>query len=146
MKTSQLFRHSRLRLAFWYTLVMGIILSISGLGIYHSLVQSNWQAMEREIESIAGTLHDSLEPMLPPSENPTTVLKRILPELCLVGQSCNSNPSLIERQTTGISDRNTYYIRLFDHQGKLLAFSLNQPTNLSQTLNSAPWQTITSIE
>ncbi len=144
MKTSQLFRHSRLRLAFWYTLVMGVILSLSGLGIYRSLVQSNWKAMEREIESIAGTLHDSLEPLLPASENPTTVLKRILPELCLAGQPCDSNPSLIERHTTGISDRNTYYIRLFNHQGKLLAFSPNQPDNLSQTLNSDPWQTITS--
>ncbi len=144
MKTSQLFLHSRLRLAVWYTLVMGVILSISGLGIYRSLVQSNWQAIEREIESIAGTLHDSLEPMLPPSENPTTVLKRILPELCLVGQPCNSNPSLIERHTTGISDRNTYYLRLFDYQGKLLAFSPNQPNNLSKSLNSEPWQTFTS--
>ncbi|EAZ90817.1 two-component system sensor histidine kinase RppB [Crocosphaera chwakensis] len=142
MKTSQLFRHSRLRLAVWYTLVMGVILSLSALGIYRSLVESNWNAMEREIESIAGTLHDSLEPMLPASEDPTTVLKRILPELCLVGQLCNSNPSLIERHTTGISDRNTYYLRLFNHQGKLLAFSPNQPDNLSQTLNSAPWQTI----
>ena len=144
MKTSQLFRHSRLRLAFWYALVMGVILSLSGFGMYRSLIQSNWKAMEREMESIAGTLHDTLEPMLPASEEPTNVLKRILPELCLVGQPCNLNPSLIERHTTGISDRNTYYIRLFDHQGKLLAFSPNQPTNLSQTLNSDPWQTLTS--
>lgn len=144
MKTSQLFRHSRLQLAVWYTLVMGVILSVSGLGIYRSLVQSNWKAMEREMESIAGTLHDSLEPMLPASENPTTVLKGILPELCLVGQPCNSNPSLIERHTTGISDRNTYYLRLFNHQGKLLAFSPNQPDNLSKTLNPETWQTITS--
>ncbi len=144
MKTSQLFSHSRLRLAVWYTLVMGVILSVSGLGIYRALIQSNWKAMEREIESIAGTLHDSLEPMLPASEEPTTVLKRILPELCLVGQPCNPNPSLIERHTTGISDRNTYFIRLFDHHGQLLAFSPNHPTNVSQTLNSDPWQTITS--
>jgi two-component Ni(II)/redox sensor kinase NrsS len=144
MKTSQLFRNSRLRLALWYTLVMGVILSLSGLGIYRSLVQSNWKAMEREIESIAGTLHDSLEPILPASEDPTTVLRRILPELCLVGQTCNPNPTLIERHTTGISDRNTYYIRLFNHQGKLLAFSPNQPANLSQSLNSNPWQTLTS--
>ena len=144
MKNSQLFRHSRLRLAVWYTLVMGVILSLSGLGIYRSLIQSNWKAMEREIESIAGTLHDSLEPMLPPSENPTMLLKRIVPELCLVGQPCNSHPSLIERHTTGISDRNTYYLRLFNHQGKLLAFSPNQLDNLSKTLNPEPWQTIKS--
>lgn len=141
MNSHQLFRRSRTRLALWYALVMGAILSLSGLGMYRSLVQSNWAAMEREMESIAGTLHDSLEPMLPVSEDPTAVLRRILPELCLAGQSCNTNPTLIQRHTTGISDRSIYYIRLFDHQGTLLAFSPNQPPSLLKTLNRSPWQT-----
>lgn len=141
MNSHQLFRRSRTRLALWYALVMGAILSLSGLGMYRSLVQSNWAAMEREMESIAGTLHDSLEPMLPASEDPTAVLRRILPELCLAGQPCNTNPTLIQRHTTGISDRSTYYIRLFNHQGTLLAFSPNQPPSLPKTLNRSPWQT-----
>lgn len=141
MNSHQLFRRSRTRLALWYALVMGAILSLSGLGMYRSLVQSNWAAMEREMESIAGTLHDSLEPMLPTSGDPTTVLQQIFPELCLVEQPCNTNPTLIQRHTTGISDRSTYYIRLFDHSGKLLAFSPNQPPSLPKTLNRSPWQT-----
>ncbi|WNZ28047.1 two-component sensor histidine kinase (plasmid) [Leptolyngbya sp. NK1-12] len=141
MNSHQLFRRSRTRLALWYALVMGAILSLSGLGMYRSLVQSNWAAMEREMESIAGTLHDSLEPMLPASEDPTAVLRRILPELCLAGQPCNTSPTLIQRHTTGISDRSIYYIRLFDHSGKLLAFSPNQPPSLPKTLNRSPWQT-----
>lgn len=140
MNSHQLFRRSRTRLALWYALVMGVILSLSGFGMYRSLVQSNWAAMEREMESIAGTLHDSLEPMLPASEDPTAVLRRILPELCLAGQPCNTNPTLIQRHTTGISDRSIYYIRLFDHQGTLLAFSPNQPPSLPKTLNRSPWQ------
>jgi two-component system, OmpR family, Ni(II)-sensor and/or redox sensor kinase NrsS len=98
-------------------------------------------AMEREMESIAGTLHDSLEPMLPASEEPTAILRRILPELCLAGQPCNTNPTLIQRHTTGISDRSTYYIRLFDRHGRLLAFSPNQPLSLPKTLNPTLWQT-----
>lgn len=142
MNSYQLFRHSRLRLACWYVMVMGIILGLSGLGMYRSLVQSNWRAMEREMESIAGTLHDSLEPMLPASEDPTTVLQRILPELCLVDQPCQANATLIQRHTTGISDRSTYYLRLFDAQGQLLAFSPNQPSDLPTTLNPDQWQTL----
>ncbi|MGB7444928.1 MAG: two-component system sensor histidine kinase RppB [Coleofasciculaceae cyanobacterium] len=141
MNSHQLFRRSRIRLALWYAGVMGVILSLSGFGMYRALVQANWAALEREIESIAGTLHDSLEPILPASEDPTAILQQILPELCLVGQPCNTNPTLIQRHTTGISDRNTYYIRLFDHQGKLLAFSPNQASYLPQTLNPATWQT-----
>ncbi len=144
MNSHQLFRRSRTRLALWYALVMGAILSLLGLGMYRSLVQSNWAAMEREMESIAGTLHDSLEPMLPASEDPTAGLRRILPELCLAGQPCNTNPTLIQRHTTGISDRSTYYIRLFNHHGKLLAFSPNQPTDLPPTLHATPWQTLQS--
>lgn len=55
MNSYSLFRRSRLRLALWYAGVMGVILSVSGLGMYRAMVQTNWAAMEREIESIAGT-------------------------------------------------------------------------------------------
>ncbi|HEY9808925.1 MAG TPA: two-component system sensor histidine kinase RppB [Halomicronema sp.] len=146
MNSHHLFRRSRIRLAFWYASVMGVILSLSGLGMYRSLVQSNWTALEREIESIAGTLHDSLEPMLPASGDTTSVLQQVFPELCLAEQPCNSNPTLIERHTIGISDRSTYYIRLFDHRGKLLAFSPNQPASLPNSLNRELWQTFRTAE
>jgi two-component system, OmpR family, Ni(II)-sensor and/or redox sensor kinase NrsS len=146
MNSHQLFRRSRTHLALWYAVVMGLILGLSGFGIYRSLVQSNWVAMEREMESIAGTLHDSLEPMLPAAKDPTMVLRRVLPELCLAGQSCKVSPTLIQRHTTGISDRTTYYIRLFDRRGNLLAFSPNQPLQLPQTLNAASWQTLRSAK
>ncbi|MEM0981295.1 MAG: two-component system sensor histidine kinase RppB [Cyanobacteria bacterium P01_H01_bin.58] len=146
MNSQQLFRRSRLQLAAWYAFVMGGILSLSGFGMARALVQSNWAALEREIESIAGTLHDSLEPMLPPSENPTDVLQQILPDLCLVEQPCEPTPSLIQRHTLGISDRTTYYIRLFDNQGNLLAFSSNQPEPLPTSLNSTTWQTLQTHE
>lgn len=141
MNSYSLFRRSRLRLALWYAGVMGVILSVSGLGMYRAMVQTNWAAMEREIESIAGTLHDSVEPLLPPSEEPTAVLQQIFPDLCLSDQPCKATPTLIQRHTIGISDRTTYYIRLFNHQGKLLAFSPNQPLSLPPTLNRSSWQT-----
>mgnify|MGYP000075483576 CR=1 FL=1 len=145
MNTHLLFRRSRTRLALWYAGVMAVILSLSGFSIYRFLIQSNWDAMEREIESIAGTLHDSLEPMLPVAEEPTAILRRILPELCLVEHPCNISPTLIQRHTTGISDRSTYYIRLFNHQGKLLAFSPSQIIpELPQSLITEPWQTLQS--
>lgn len=136
-----LFQRSRLRLALWYAGVMGVILSISGLGIYRAAVQSNRAAMEREIESIAGTLHDSVEPLLPVGKAPTALLQQIFPDLCLSGQPCRETSTLIQRHTIGISDRSTYYIRLFDRHGKLLAFSPNQPPSLPDTFNSTPWQT-----
>lgn len=142
MNTQRLFIRSRLRLALSYSLVMGGILSILGLGVYRSLVQSKWIAIDREIESIAGTLHDSLEPMLPENDSPLGVLQLILPDLCLINRPCSDNQISIERHTLGISDRRLYYIRLFNHQGQLLAFSPNQPTDLSQEIDAEPWQTV----
>ncbi|MDB9446355.1 two-component system sensor histidine kinase RppB [Anabaena sp. CS-542/02] len=141
MNSYSLFWRSRLRLALWYAGVMGVILSVSGLGMYRAMVQTNWAAMEREIESIAGTLHDSVEPLLPAGEEPTAVLQQIFPDLCLSGEPCQATPTLIQRHTIGISDRTTYYIRLFNHQGKLLAFSPNQPLSVPPTLNRNSWQT-----
>jgi two-component system, OmpR family, Ni(II)-sensor and/or redox sensor kinase NrsS len=146
MNIHLLFRRSRTRLALWYALVMGGILSLSGFGVYRSIVQSNWTALEREIESIAGTLHDSFEPMLPTTGDPATVLRQIFPDLCLVGQPCTVTTTLIQRHTTGISDRAIYYIRLYDQNGKLLAFSPNQPAQLPNTLTSTLWQTIQAAD
>jgi two-component system, OmpR family, Ni(II)-sensor and/or redox sensor kinase NrsS len=142
VNSHQLFRRSRVRLALWYVLVMGLILSVSGLGMYRALVQSHWSAIEREIESIAGTLHDSLEPRLPNPESSTVVLQKIFPDLCFSGKICNQNPPVIQRHTIGISDRDLYYIRLLDRQGKLLAFSPNQSPDLLQDIAIGDWQTL----
>ena len=142
MDSQSLFRRSRTRLALWYTGVMAVILGLSGFGLYRALVLANWVALEREVESIAGTLHDSIEPMLLPAESPTDLLQQIFPDLCVAGEVCDPPTTLIQRHTTGISDRRSYYIRLFDHHGTLLAYSPNQPLPLSQALNPAPWQTL----
>ncbi len=142
MDSQSLFRRSRARLALWYTGVMAVILGLSGFGLYRALVLANWVALEREVESIAGTLHDSIEPLLLPAESPTDLLQQIFPDLCVAGEVCNPPTTLIQRHTIGISDRRSYYIRLFDHHGTLLAYSPNQPLPLSQTLNPASWQTL----
>jgi two-component system, OmpR family, Ni(II)-sensor and/or redox sensor kinase NrsS len=144
MSIQHLFRRSRTRLALWYVVVMGMVLSLSGLGIYRAIVQANWATLERDVESIAGTLHDTLEPMLPASGNLAGTLQRIFPELCLVGQPCNVKPTLMQRHTIGLSDRSTYYLRLFDRNGKLLAFSPHLSLRQSDTLKAAPWQTVSS--
>ncbi|WOD37306.1 two-component system sensor histidine kinase RppB [Nodosilinea sp. E11] len=142
MDSQSLFRRSRTRLALWYTGVMAVILGLSGFGLYRALVLANWVALEREVESIAGTLHDSIEPLLLPAESPTDLLQQIFPDLCMAGEVCDPPTTLIQRHTLGISDRRSYYIRLFDHHGTLLAYSPNQPLPLSQTLNPSPWQTL----
>jgi two-component system, OmpR family, Ni(II)-sensor and/or redox sensor kinase NrsS len=141
MNDYSLFRRSRLQLAFWYAGAMGTILSIFCFGIYRATIESNWATMGRELESISGTLHDSIEPLLPVEKTPTKVLQQIFPDLCSIDKPCKATPTTIQRHTMGISDRNIYYIRLLDDRGKLLAFSPNQPLAVPRFSNLTPWQT-----
>jgi two-component Ni(II)/redox sensor kinase NrsS len=83
MNSSQLFRRSRTRLALWYAGVMTVILSLTGFSMYRFLIQSNWDAMEREIESIAGTLH-GLYPNLTSKTQTTSNFRQKFPEQFLV--------------------------------------------------------------
>jgi CheY-like chemotaxis protein len=52
------------RLRDWYATVMGFILGLCGLGLYQAVTHAHWQTLDRELESVAGTLHDSVENVL----------------------------------------------------------------------------------
>lgn len=118
---------SRLRLAAVYLLVIGVILYGAGLGMFGLLMRSNWSALEREVETLAGTLHDSLKPLLPAEAKPSPQLAAVLPGLCLVGDPCPSPPSLLPRHAVSITDPERFYLRLLDPSGRLIAHSPGSP-------------------
>jgi two-component Ni(II)/redox sensor kinase NrsS len=118
---------SRLRLAAVYLLVIGVILYSAGLGMFGLLMRSNWSALEREVETLAGTLHDSLKPLLPAEAKPSPQLAAVLPGLCLVGSPCQPAPSLIPRHAVSITDPERFYLRLLDPRGVLIAHSPGSP-------------------
>lgn len=84
MNQNQLFHNTKQRLAFWYAGVMGVILSICGLGVYEAIAHAHWVTLDREIESVAGALHDSLETVFQSPGRLEPDLLRIIPDLCLV--------------------------------------------------------------
>ena len=88
MNRNKIFFGTRLHLAGWYAGVMGIILTLSGVGIYQVMLHAHWQAVDRELESVAGTLHDSLETLLQQSDRIAPSVQQILPNLCIVGENC----------------------------------------------------------
>ena len=119
---------SRLRLAAVYLAVIGVILYGAGLGMLGLLMRANWSALEREVETLAGTLHDSLKPLLPPEARPSTQLAAVLPGLCLVGKPCPLTPSLVPRHAVSITDPERFYLRLLDPRGVLIAHSPGSPS------------------
>ena len=61
MNESKLFQRTRWQLAIWYAGVMGAILSLSSFGVYEAIDHAQRLSTDRELQSVAGRLHDDLE-------------------------------------------------------------------------------------
>ena len=115
---------SRLRLAGLSLLVMGTILYGAGFAMARLLLQEQEAALRRELQTIAGTLHDSLKPSLPPLAVPSAALAAVLPGLCLVDQACPAAAdALIDRHAMSAADPSRFQLRIFNRRGQLLAAS-----------------------
>lgn len=129
MNQSRLFHQTRWRLAFWYATVMGLILGISGLGVYEEIVHAHWQTLERELESVAGTLHDSIENTLKQPGRLEPATKQLLAQV-------------EERHVLGAIHQDSYYVKLWDRSQQLVASFGIQPQGLRLTGVEENWRTI----
>ncbi len=142
MYKSKLFNLSRRRLALWYAGVMGVILSGGGLVFYHMITQAHWHALHRELESVAGTLHDGLEPVLKqPGQMDEQAVNQVLPYVCLANTPCSLPPELAHRHSLSLFQQKGYYIRFLNLSGQLVATVGQQPEGLPFRGNEL-WQTL----
>jgi signal transduction histidine kinase len=141
MNRNQIFSQTRWRLAIWYAGVMGVILSLSGVAIYYIMSQVHGFGLHQELESVAGTLHDSLEPNLqrPGRIEPEAV--EALPGLCVVSKACDEKVNSPTRHVLGVVQREGYYVRLLDFSGKVVATLGYSPAGLT-TNRQTRWQTV----
>lgn len=114
---------ARLRLAALSLLVMGAILYGAGFAMARLLLQERDMSLRRELQTLAGTLHDSLKRSLPPLAIPSPALAAVLPGLCLVGQPCPVPNALIEHHAVSAADPSRFQLRIFNARGQLLAAS-----------------------
>ncbi|MBD2207075.1 two-component sensor histidine kinase [Calothrix sp. FACHB-1219] len=142
MNQNTLFQKTRLRLALWYALVMAFILSICGFGIYQAISHAHWMTLDRELESVAGTLHDTIELKLHQPAQLEPVINRILPNICVVGESCIQEKSNSKRHILSAINQSNYYVRFFDNSGRLIAIAGNHPAGLTTAFNKELWQTL----
>jgi signal transduction histidine kinase len=142
MNQNQLFQQTRLRLALWYALVMALILSLSGYGIYKAIAHAHWMTLDRELESVAGTLHDSIELKLQQPGRLEPVIEKLLPNICVVGKSCIQQQSNSQRHILSAINQGHYYVRFFDNSGNLFAIAGVYPEGLSPDFNRELWQTL----
>jgi signal transduction histidine kinase len=142
MRQNKLFNNTRTSLAFWYAGVMGLILSLLGFGVYKAVSHAHWVALDRELESVAGTLHDSLELKLKQPGQIEPIVKKLLPNLCQIGISCYTDRDNPQRHILSAVDRGNYYARLYNTSGRLIAIAGDYPEGLPQKLNKELWQTL----
>lgn len=146
MNQNKLFNRTRWQLALSYAAVMGLILSLLGFGVYKAIAQAHWVAIGRELESVAGTLHDSLELKLQQPGRLDPILNELLPNLRLIGVK-GIKEQLPSHHILSAINQGYYYIRLFDYSGKLIATAGAAPEELSPAeFNSQYWQTITDTK
>lgn len=130
---------ARLRLAGLSLLVMGALLYGAGFAMGRLLLQSQEGAIRRELQALAGTLHDSLKPVLPQTARPTSALVSVLPGLCIAGEPCKAPDSLVERHAISATDPDRYKLRVLDQRGALIASSPGTPEVVSPAADQG-WQ------
>lgn len=142
MNQNKLFNLTRIRLALSYAMVMGLILSLCGFGVYKAVSHAYWITLDQEVESVAGTLHDSIELKLKQPGRIEAVIQELLPNICIVGDRCIQEQSNPKRHTLSAINQGYYYVRFFDNSGRRIAIAGSYPQGLSPVLNKKLWQTL----
>ena len=148
-KPNRLFRRSRWQLTAWYTGVMAVVLGLSGLGVYEAIAHAHRVTADRELKSVAETVHNAVEETLTTNGQLETVSQTLLPNLCVAGEDClvpfeasQGHPGHRE----GTLYRGSYYIRVLEPDGTLMATAGFYPEDLSVINTESSWQTLRDSE
>ena len=145
MNQNQLFEQTRWRLATWYAGILGTLLGLCGFGVYEAIAHAHRITIDRELQTVAGTLHDSLEPVLKQPGQWEAAASRFLPNACLVENSCFDLSSQ-QRHLAGAIQQGKYYIHLFALSGRLVAVAGIQPEGLPLTYSQQQWDNLTDSD
>lgn len=115
---------TRWRLTALYASTMGVILTASAVGFYVAMAQDHRREIDHRLETVASTLHDSLEPSLDQPGQITPLVSQLLPNLCLATTACVANP---DRHVLGLLHQQGYYLRLLNLSGEMVAIAGDPP-------------------
>jgi signal transduction histidine kinase len=115
---------TRWRLTALYASTMGVILTASAIGFYVAMAQDHRREIDHRLETVASTLHDSLEPSLDQPGQLTPLVSQLLPNLCIATTSCAANP---DRHVLGLLHQQGYYLRLLNLSGEMVAIAGDPP-------------------
>ncbi|MGF1935720.1 MAG: two-component system sensor histidine kinase RppB [Nostoc sp. ChiQUE02] len=143
MERNPIFHQTRLRLAAWYTLVMGGILGLSSLGVYSVVAHAYRETIDQGLQSVANALHKSIEPAWQQPGQLQRLNKEFSLELCVAQTNCLPKTTSIKKSITEAANPVNYYIRLLDRSGKIFASGGMEFNSFSITSALEHWQILT---
>ncbi|MGB3137785.1 MAG: two-component system sensor histidine kinase RppB [Nodosilinea sp.] len=143
---NKLFRRSRWQLTAWYTGVVAVVLGLSGLGVYEAIAHAHRVTADRELKSVAETIHDALEATLANQGQIGQVSPNLLPNLCITGEGCPVPFEPARGHHGNTLYQGSYYIRVLNLTGDLMAKAGIEPTGLPITNIEPAWQSLHDAE
>ncbi|GFE68974.1 two-component sensor histidine kinase [Chroococcus sp. FPU101] len=131
---------------------MSLLLSLVGIVVYQVIIRAYMDSIDRELETVAGTLNTGIELYLKQPGRLEPFVKKLLPDICLIGESCPSQPDLkhshsfwTDHHMLNKIHQSDYSIRVLDPSGKLIAVSGSR-VDLPLTIGSQTWQFVVDSE
>jgi signal transduction histidine kinase len=125
----------------FYAIAIGVVTLLSGCAIHLVMIRAFSRTVDRELNTLSGTIHDTLESVLKQPELVDRVALNLLPGLCMVGGECS--PSKVGSKLGELTQKQGYCIRLLDLNGRAIAILGSQKHLLPNQLPTLHWKTIT---
>ena len=119
MYQNRLFNRTRTQLTSFYAVVIGLITLLNGYAIHRVMLRTFERTVDRELNTLAGTVHDTLEAVLQQPEVVSPVAMKVLPGLCVVGGACS--PTSSDSKLGELTKNQGYCLRLLNLKGREIA-------------------------
>jgi signal transduction histidine kinase len=141
MHQNRLFNRTRIQLTGFYAIVIGLITLLCGYAVHLVMIRAFARTVDRELNTLAGTVHDSLEAVLQQPEIIDPVAMKLLPGLCIVSKQCSPAPP--NSKIAQLIYKQGYYLRLLNLNGRTIATLGSPKHHLTDRIPTTRWETIT---
>lgn len=121
---------------------MAVVLGISGFGVYEAIAHAHRVTADRELKSVAETVHNALEKTLTTNGQIDGVSPNLLPNLCVAGEQCRVPFEQSRGHHQGTLYRGSYYFRVLSLEQDLIATAGVYPEGLPIDNPDDSWQTV----
>jgi signal transduction histidine kinase len=140
MRQNRLFNRTRIQLTGFYAIVIGLITLTSGCAIHLVMIRAFERTVNRELDTLAGTIHDTLEAVLQQPEVVNPVAMNLLPGLCVMGECSPIKP---DSKIAELTQKQGYCLRLLNLKGQEIATLGSKKHKFSDLKPRMHWETTT---